>query len=214
MQGKEKKVLRARREVILAAGAFQSPQLLMLSGVGDAPRFPSTALRACIICRASAKTCRIIPTSCSASRQTRPISPACRWSGIGAHPQGHRAIPARAARADDLQRRRMRRLPEDAPDLELPDIQLHFCMAMVEDHGRKPRWGTGFSCHVCLLRPKSRGSVWLHSADPLAAPAIDPNFFGDERDVETMVAGFKMTKRLLDAPALRRLQKQDLFTAT
>jgi choline dehydrogenase-like flavoprotein len=99
------------------------------------------------------------------------------------------------------------------PDLELPDIQLHFCMAMVEDHGRKPRWGTGFSCHVCLLRPKSIGSASLASAASLAAPAIDPNFFGDERDVETMVAGFKMTKRLLDAPALRALQKQDLFTS-
>ncbi|GCC44973.1 hypothetical protein chiPu_0029173, partial [Chiloscyllium punctatum] len=99
------------------------------------------------------------------------------------------------------------------PDLDIPDIQLHFCMAMVEDHGRKPRWGTGFSCHVCLLRPASRGSVWLNSADPLAAPAIDPNFFGEDSDVETMVAGFKMTKRLLDAPALRALQQKDMFTA-
>ncbi len=55
------------------------------------------------------------------------------------------------------------------PDLDVPDIQLHFCMAMVNDHGRKPRWGTGFSCHVCLLRPTSSGSVWLQSADPMAA---------------------------------------------
>ena len=86
-------------------------------------------------------------------------------------------------------------------------------MAMVEDHGRKPRWGTGFSCHVCLLRPKSIGSVWLHSADPMAPPVIDPNFFGEESDLETMVAGFKMTRRLLQAPTLRKLQKADLFTA-
>jgi choline dehydrogenase-like flavoprotein len=85
-------------------------------------------------------------------------------------------------------------------------------MAMVADHGRKPRWGTGFSCHVCVLRPKSRGSVWLQSADPFAAPAIDPNFFGEEADLETMVAGFKMTKRLLDAPALKALQKSDEVT--
>jgi choline dehydrogenase-like flavoprotein len=83
---------------------------------------------------------------------------------------------------------------------------------MVNDHGRKPRWGTGFSCHVCLLRPKSRGSVSLHSADPLAAPAIDPNFLGEEADVDTMVAGFKMTRRLLDAPALKALQTSDVFT--
>jgi choline dehydrogenase-like flavoprotein len=85
-------------------------------------------------------------------------------------------------------------------------------MAMVNDHGRKPRWGTGFSCHVCLLRPKSRGSVWLHSADPLAAPAIDPNFLGEDADVDAMVAGFRMTKRLLDAPALKALQTSDVFT--
>jgi choline dehydrogenase-like flavoprotein len=99
------------------------------------------------------------------------------------------------------------------PSLDLPDIQLHFCMAMVAEHGRKPRWGTGFSCHVCVLRPKSRGSVGLQSADPLAPPAIDPNFFGDEADLDTMVAGFKMTKRLLDAPALKALQKTDTVTA-
>jgi choline dehydrogenase-like flavoprotein len=98
------------------------------------------------------------------------------------------------------------------PDLDLPDIQLHFCVAVVEDHGRKPRWGTGFSCHVCLLRPKSIGSVWLDSADPLAPPAIDPNFLGEDSDLDTMVAGFKMTRRLLEAPTLRNLQKADMFT--
>ena len=98
------------------------------------------------------------------------------------------------------------------PDLAAPDIQLHFCTAMVSDHGRKPRLGTGFSCHVCLLRPKSRGSVWLESADPMQPPAIDPNFLGEEDDLETLVAGFKLTRRLLDAPALRALQKSDVFT--
>jgi choline dehydrogenase-like flavoprotein len=99
------------------------------------------------------------------------------------------------------------------PDLEVPDIQLHFCMALVSDHGRKPRWGTGFSCHVCLLRPASRGSVWLQSPDPLQAPAIDPNFLGEDSDVDAMVAGFKTTRRLLDAPALKALQTADVFTA-
>ena len=99
------------------------------------------------------------------------------------------------------------------PDLAVPDIQLHFCMAMIDDHGRKPRWGTGFSCHVCLLRPESRGSVWLQSADPTQAPAIDPNFLGTETDLDAMVAGFKMTKRLLDTPALKALQTSDVFTA-
>jgi choline dehydrogenase-like flavoprotein len=63
-----------------------------------------------------------------------------------------------------------------------------------------------------VLRPKSRGSVALAGADPLAAPLIDPNFFGEPEDLETMVAGFKMTRRLLDTPPLRALQKRDMFT--
>jgi choline dehydrogenase-like flavoprotein len=83
----------------------------------------------------------------------------------------------------------------------------------VEDHGRKMRLGHGFSCHVCVLRPKSRGRVGLHSADPLAAPLIDPDFFGDPDDLRVMVEGFKLTRRLLDAPALAALRTKDMFTA-
>ncbi len=100
------------------------------------------------------------------------------------------------------------------PDLDVPDIQLHFGMAMVDDHGRKRHWGRGFSCHVCLLRPKSRGSVSLGSADPARAPLIDPNFLGDPDDLESMVAGYKTTRRLMETPAMKALQKKDMFTAS
>jgi choline dehydrogenase-like flavoprotein len=62
------------------------------------------------------------------------------------------------------------------------------------------------------LRPKSRGSIWLQGSDPMRPPAIDPNFFGEADDLETMVAGFKLTRRLLDAPALKALQTSDVFT--
>ncbi|MGC2116693.1 MAG: GMC oxidoreductase, partial [Pseudolabrys sp.] len=98
-------------------------------------------------------------------------------------------------------------------DLAVPDIQLHFVVAMVEDHARRLRAGHGFSCHVCLLRPKSTGAVTLAGDDPLAAPLIDPNFLDHPDDVEGMVAGFKLTRRLLDAPALASVRTRDLFTA-
>jgi choline dehydrogenase-like flavoprotein len=97
-------------------------------------------------------------------------------------------------------------------DLAVPDIQLHFVVAMLDDHGRKKHKEAGFSCHVCLLRPNSRGSVTLAGPDPLLAPRIDPNFLGDDADLEAMVAGFKTTRRLMDTPALRALQKKDMFT--
>jgi choline dehydrogenase-like flavoprotein len=212
-QGKELKQIRARREVIVASGAFQSPQLLQLSGVGD-----------------------------SAALGKLGIANVHHLPGVGANLQDHpdfvfgymsdnpnfnglslKALP-RLLRAIG-QYRRERRGPmtsnfaecggflKTRPDLDIPDIQLHFGMAMVDDHGRKRHRGTGFSCHVCLLRPKSRGSVSLGSADPFAPPRIDPNFLGEDADLEAMVAGFKTTRRLMETPSLRRLQTKDMFTS-
>jgi choline dehydrogenase-like flavoprotein len=99
------------------------------------------------------------------------------------------------------------------PDLDAPDIQLHFVAGLVDDHARRIRLGHGISCHVCVLRPRSRGSVELASSDPLAAPRIDPAFFADPADLEDMVAGFKLTRRLLQAPSLARWLGRDLFAA-
>ena len=211
-QGNELKQLRARREVIVASGAFQTPQLLQLSGVGD-----------------------------TAALGKHGISSIHHLPGVGANLQDHpdfvfgymsdnpnfngvslKGLPRllEAIR----QYRRERRGPmtsnfaecggflKTRPDLDIPDVQLHFGMAMADDHGRKRHRGTGFSCHVCVLRPKSRGTVALASSDPFAAPLIDPNFFGDEADLDTMVAGFKITRRLLDTPALKALQKREMFT--
>jgi choline dehydrogenase-like flavoprotein len=212
-QGNETKQIRARREVILSSGAFQSPHLLLLSGVGDAESLKKHGIASTQHLPGVGQNLQDHPDFVFGFASDAPYFSGLSWSGIGRIFKGI------------FQYRRERRGPmtsnvaecggflKTRPDLALPDIQLHFCMAMVEDHGRKPRWGTGFSCHVCLLRPKSRGSVGLNSADPLAPPMIDPNFFGEESDVDTMVAGFKMTRRLMETPALRALQSKDMFTA-
>jgi choline dehydrogenase-like flavoprotein len=211
--GKETHQLRARREVILSSGAFQSPQLLMLSGVGDSAALAKHGIASVHHLPGVGQNLQDHPDFVFGFTSDAPYFAGLSVSGIARIFKGI------------AQYRRERRGPmtsnvaecggflKTRPDLDLPDIQLHFCMAMVADHGRKPRWGTGFSCHVCLLRPKSQGSVWLQSADPHSPPAIDPNFLGEDADVDTMVAGFKMTKRLLDAPALKALQTSDVFTA-
>jgi len=82
-------------------------------------------------------------------------------------------------------------------------VQFHFVIGIVDDHARKMHWGHGYSCHVCVLRPKSRGSVRLASANPLDKPLIDPNFFDDPDDLETMLRGLKLMRKLMDAPALK-----------
>jgi choline dehydrogenase-like flavoprotein len=212
-QGDAVKRIRARREVILAAGAFQSPQLLMLSGVGDSAALGRHGIATAHHLPGVGQNLQDHPDFIFTYLSDAPYFTGITWSGI-AHQI--RAIG---------QYRRERRGPmttnfaecggflKTRPDLDIPDIQLHFGMAMVNDHGRKRAWGRGFSCHVCLLRPESKGSVALQSADPLAAPLIDPNFLGEEADLEAMVAAYKVTRRLMETPALRALQTKDMVTS-
>src|SRR3979411_2317468 len=177
-QGKELKQIRARSEVIVSSGAFQTPQLLMLSGVGDSA----------VLGKHGIATVHHLP-GVGQNLQDHPdfvfgyMSDNPNFNGISL-----KALP-RLLRAIG-QYRRERRGPmtsnfaecggflKTRPDLDIPDIQLHFGMALADDHGRKRHRGTGFTCHVCLLRPKSRGSVSLGNAGPLARPAIDPHFLG------------------------------------
>ncbi len=99
------------------------------------------------------------------------------------------------------------------PTLSVPDIQLHFVMAMLDDHARKLHLGHGYSCHVCLLRPKSIGELTLASADPFAAPLINPRFLEHPDDLEGMLKGFKLTRQLMDAPALKAMRSSEFLTA-
>jgi choline dehydrogenase-like flavoprotein len=84
-------------------------------------------------------------------------------------------------------------------ELEAPNIQLHYAPAMVIDHGRKTAWGTGMSCHSCLLRPKSRGEVTLASSDPFADPLIDPKFLSHPDDMKDMIDGYKIMMKVLSS---------------
>jgi len=97
-----------------------------------------------------------------------------------------------------------------SPDEATPDLQLHFVIGKLVDHGRKPTFGHGYSSHVCLMRPKSRGRVTLASSDPLAAPAIDPNFLADPDDMRRMVQGFKQMRTILNQPALAGYRGKEL----
>ncbi|KIZ41630.1 MULTISPECIES: choline dehydrogenase [Rhodopseudomonas] len=212
-QGDETRRIHARREVILASGTFQTPQLLMLSGIGDSAT----------LARYGVATTQHLPgvggnlqdhlDFIFSYRCDRPYFTGTSFkaiqrllASIGLYRRdGRGPLTTNFAECGGFLKSR--------PDLDVPDLQLHFGMAMVDDHGRKRHWGTGFSCHVCLLRPKSRGTVGLDNADPLAPPRIDPNFFGEPDDLEDMVGAYKITRRLMETPALRELQQTDLFTA-
>ena len=87
---------------------------------------------------------------------------------------------------------------KSSKEKEIPDIQLHFIPTMVVDHGRQKLWGHGLGCHMCILRPKSRGEVTLNSSSPYDDPKIDPKFLSHPDDMKDMIAGYKQMMQILN----------------
>ena len=213
MQGRSRRVFKARREVILCAGALQSPQLLMLSGVGPGQHLRDHAIPVVhdlpgvgqnlqdhpdFIFGYEAKSLDLLGISLRGTlRMTAEI-----WRYFR---KRRGMLSSNFAEGGGF-------LKTD-PALQAPDIQLHFVVSLVDDHARRLHAAHGYSCHVCVLRPKSRGQVSLASRDPIQAPNIDPAFLVHPDDMDTLVKGFKMTRKLMDAPALAQIRHKDLFTA-
>jgi choline dehydrogenase-like flavoprotein len=204
----------ARREVILSAGTFQSPQLLMLSGIGDGQGLQKFGINVL-------KHLPGVGANLQDHLDYTQIHRAHSLDLIGASPRGMLRLLREIGRY-----RRERRgmlctnvaeaggfLKTDA-SLSRPDIQLHFCVAIVHNHGRTLQhlWH-GYSLHVCVLRPASRGRVRLASLDPIKRPLIDPAYLSDQRDLEVLVRGFKLGQRILAAPAFVPYRGRELFSA-
>ena len=204
--------VRAKAEVILSSGAFQSPQLLMLSGIGNAGDLKGLGIPVVHHSPGVGQNLQdhidFAFSYRSKSLDNFGISFAGLrhlWKEIGRYRQdGVGMITSNVAECGGF-------LKTD-PDLAVPDIQLHFSMAMADSHGRNRHLGHGFGCHVCLLRPKSRGSVTLESADPASPPRIDPKFYDAPDDLEVMVKAFKITRRIMDAEPLAKRRTVDMFT--
>jgi choline dehydrogenase len=195
----------ARREVILCAGAFGTPQLLMLSGIG-----PAEALRA------------------------HGLPVVADLPGVGANLQEHLAVslralsppgaggpPAAIPGPSDLEAWRRDRsglaaywsqngvgFVRSSPTQSSPDLELMFQyvsdlsgghFAQVPDAAARGGW----TITAILLQPRSRGTVTLASADPLAPPRIDPRFLAEPEDEATLVAGLRAAQRIAATPALR-----------
>ena len=83
------------------------------------------------------------------------------------------------------------------PHVQQPDLELIFLPGLEDDHNRRLHWGHGYSCHVSVLRPKSRGSVRLANKDTAAAPLIDPQYLSHPDDLDLMVKGWHLQHALL-----------------
>ena len=181
--------------VILAGGAINSPQLLMLSGIGPADHLREHGIAPAHDLPGVGANLQDHLDICTLVRSTRPVTydrindvaVALRFllkrDGIGT---------SNVAEAGGFARSRL------APDARC-DVQFHFVPALLDDHGRNRLDGFGYTVHACALRPRSRGAIRLRSADPLAPAAIHANYLGDAEgaDLRTMVEAARLSREIL-----------------
>ena len=211
-QGSQLKEVRARREVILSAGAFGSPQLLMLSGIGPAKHLQALGIAVVHDLPGVGENLQdhidqVQSYYADSRSETFGISPRAavkmakgvfEW-----RKQRTGVISTSIAEAGAFLR--------SSPEVAVPDLQLVFVVALVDDHGRKMHASHGFSSHIEVLRPYSRGTVKLASADPRVAPKIDPNFLADERDLNLLVKGVQLQMDILQSDPLKPWRGKMLY---
>ena len=202
-QGGQSHTVRANREVILCGGAINSPQLLMLSGIGPAEHLAAMG-----------------------------IEPAHDLPGVGQNLQDHYQVRfvykcTEAITVNDIMMSPMRMaimglqyalfrtgpltasagqvgiFTKSRPELEAPDIQFHFIGFSADRPGEGLHKFSGFSQNICQLRPESRGEILLKSPDPMAPPAIHPNYLAAEIDRTVLLDGLKLARKIAAQPSMR-----------
>ena len=208
--GGETRTARAAREIVLASGAYNSPQLLQLSGVGPARLLQSLgiAIVADMPGVGEGLNEHYSGRTIMRVRESITINDAVNsWSGsikaalrYALSRRGDLAVPAISAGC----------FVRAHPLSETPDAQCSIALYSAEMIGGNLHKFPGVTGVCSLLRPESRGYVRIKSADPRQAPAIHPNYLGTERDRETAVAGVKAMRRIFQAPAMARYIAEEI----
>jgi choline dehydrogenase len=212
MQGNTPVALHTRREVILCGGAVNSPQLLMLSGIGPASHLaslgiPLVADRAQVGENLQDHLDILLQWTIEqpASLNSNGVFPknllvAAQWLLFKTGAAASVPTPAGA-------------FVRSRPEVETPDIQLHFIAGYGLPHGiesaRKKQHG--YMIHVCQLRPQSRGSIRLASADPNAHPRIDPDYLSAAEDIDVQLAGVALARQLGNAKPFEAFGPHEVF---
>ncbi len=191
------------REVILSAGAIGSPKILELSGIGKPDVLQAHGIDVQHELPAVGENFRDHINARIQWKVTAPgVSYNERARGINLVGQALKYL-ATGGGFISLPSAPLLAFLKTRPDLETPDVQMHLVPYAVKDPKRRklhPFPGMTVACYQ--LRPESLGSIHIRSAEPRAQPAIRFNFLGDPIDRDTMVEGFKMMRRIIEAPPM------------
>ena len=194
---------RARREILVSSGAYNSPQLLQLSGVGpaellqrhgidvvlDAPGVGND-LQDHLQVRVMMRCAQRVTLNDVVNSPFRSVMAGLQYAALR---KGPLTIAAGTSGA----------FFKTSPRLATPDIQIHFIPFSTDKMGEKLHPFPGFSASVCQLRPESRGSLRIRSADPAAPPEIRINYLATETDRAANIDAIRMLRKILAAPALK-----------
>ena len=210
VQGKKQtaKIAYADSEVLLCAGAVQSPQILQLSGIGDPEALAKVGVPVVHALKGVGKNlqdhldvvisweCPQAITAYSYNKGLKRLATGLNYLLRGQGPGRQNFLEAGA-------------FLKSRPDLDRPDLQLHCVLAIMKDHGKTVIEKDGFSVHVCQLRPESRGEVALRSADPFDDPAILANYLATDEDRRALREGVKMVRALVEGAAMDAVRGEE-----
>ncbi|MDT3670147.1 MAG: choline dehydrogenase [Aromatoleum sp.] len=201
-QGGQLRQVRVRREVILAAGAIGSPQILQCSGIGPRALLAEVGVPFVHHLPGVGENLqdhlqvRLVFKTRQRTLNDEVNSPMQKlWIGLQYMVARSGPLTLAASQVAIFTR--------SAPGVERPDIQFHMQPLSADKPGEGAHRFSAFTASVCQLRPYSRGRVAIRSADPLHYPAIHPNYLSDERDHSVVVGGIKVARRIAEAPSLR-----------
>ncbi|WP_430391353.1 GMC family oxidoreductase [Dyella sp. 20L07] len=196
-------------EVILAGGAINTPQLLMLSGVGPADHLREHGIAVAVDQPEVGANLQDHLDICTLDRSTQKVTYdhlnelAAGWRFLR-----HRDGPgsSNVAEAGGFVRSRL------ATD-ERCDLQFHFVPAQLDDHGRHRLPGYGYTVHACYLHPRSRGQLRLRSADPTQHVAIHANYLSDPdgHDLQRMIEAARLSREIMSQPAFAAYRGAPIF---
>jgi choline dehydrogenase len=199
-RGKPAAIVYAGREVLLSAGALQSPQLLLLSGIGPAQDLNKLGIEVKVDAPEVGRNLQDHIDVAVVTECTKPITlftalKGWRQTAVGleymARGTGHgRTIHLHSGA-----------FLKTRGELDRPDMQIHFVNAVMIDHGRVKADRDGFTIHVYPLRPESRGDVRLGSRDSFDDPLIDPRYLTDENDIRVMRDSIRMVRDIVGQSA-------------